>query len=129
MTADVARFVPKVHPASRPAEAEDPLLMEGRCVAGDPDLMLRCVVQEYAGLGWGAEQVLGLFADPDYPALGELQCRYGSAGLRERVEGLLRPARLPTFRVSVWEAPESGPEPEAIELGVLAPGRGGDDHG
>jgi hypothetical protein len=125
MTPDACRFVPKVHPARRPAEAEDPLLMEARCVAGDPELMLRCVVQEYAGLGWGAEQLLGLFMDPDYPALCELRRRYGLAGLRERVERLLGP----TFQVSVWEAPESEPEPELMELGVLAPRHGGDDHG
>jgi hypothetical protein len=128
MTPDAGRFVPKVHPASRPAEPEDPLVMEAFCVAGDPELMLRCLVGEYAALGWDAEQILGLFEDPDYTALCELRQRFGPAGLRARVADLLGPARAVAFQVAVWEAPEVEPERELLQLGIRTPWHEGDDH-
>jgi hypothetical protein len=128
MTAGAPRFVPKVHPASRSAEPEDPLLMQAISVEGDPDLMLRCVVQEFLSMGWDVEQILSLFEDPEYPALCELGQYYGVTGLRERIAGLLGPVHRLPFEVVMWEAPESKPEPELLELGVLAPRQGGDDH-
>lgn len=120
MTAEASRFVPKVHPASRPAEAEDPLAFEAISLQGDPELMLQCVVQEYAWMGWEAEQILGLFRDPFYPALRELWDRYGEAELRQRIAGLLQQTGVFHFQVSIREEaePEEEEEPPLLELGI-----------
>jgi hypothetical protein len=113
------RFVPKVHPASRPAEADDPLTLHATAVAGDPEIMLECFVQEYAWMGWGTEQVLTLFRDPNYPALYALLGHYGEDGVRRRVAAVL--GRMGSFHVSgvVRDDPEPDDDgPDLIELGT-----------
>jgi hypothetical protein len=131
------RFVPKVHPATRPAEADDPLEMHAIPLPGDPELMLRCVVEEYARAGWDAGQVLGLFEDPFFPALAGLRRHFGAAGLRERVTDLV--GRTGVFQLRVTErappapAPSGEAGPELVVLGIPASwrapaGPGGSDH-
>jgi hypothetical protein len=113
------RFVPKVHPVSRPAEADDPLTLHATPVAGDPEVMLECLVQEYAWMGWDTEQILTLFRDPNYPALNALLCHYGEDGVRRRVAAVL--GRMGSFHVSgaVRDDPEpDDDEPDLIELGT-----------
>jgi hypothetical protein len=115
------RFVPKVHPATRPVEPEDPLTLYATPVAGDPEVMLQCLVQEYAWLGWGLEQILGLFRDPCYPALHRLWQVYGEAGIRERIAPLLAQTGVFRFKETVREDPETEEEmPDLIELGIPA---------
>ncbi|HEY7158371.1 MAG TPA: hypothetical protein VH575_30785 [Gemmataceae bacterium] len=131
MTTESSRFVPKVHPANRPVEAEDPLSLHAISLEGDPELMLHCVVQEYAWMGWGSEQILSLFRDPFYPALRELWDRYGEANLRERIARLIQQTGIFHFQVTIREEPEPKPEeaePELVELGIPAQWRveGGD---
>jgi hypothetical protein len=123
MTAESSRFVPKVHPATRPAEAEDPLALEAVSLEGDPELMLQCVVQEYAWMGWEGEQILSLFRDPFYPALHELWDRYGEANLRERIADLIRHTGVFHIQLTIRERPESESEElahELVELGIPA---------
>ena len=132
MNSEPSRFVPKVHPATRPAEADDPLSLHAVSLEGDPEQMLHCVVQEYAWMGWGGEQILNLFRDPFYPALRELWDRYGEANLRERIAALIQQTGVFHFRVTIREElePESEKgEPELIELGIPAQWRAkGSDH-
>src|SRR5215831_5989858 len=119
MTTDRARFVPKVHPATRAVQPDDPMTLEATPVAGDPEVMLRCLVQEYAWMGWDAEQILGLFHDPYYPALHGLLGLYGEGGVRQRVLELLRQTGVFHFQATVHDEPESDePEPELIQVGV-----------
>ncbi len=124
------RLVPKVHPATRPVEADDPLAPCATAVGGDPEVMLECLVQEYAWMGWDVSHILRLFGDPGYPALNGLLDHYGADGVRRRVAAVL--ARMGVFRVSgtVRDDPEpEDDEPELIQLGtrrVLAPK--GDSH-
>jgi hypothetical protein len=113
------RFVPKVHPATRPVEADDPLALCATSVSGDPEVMLECLVQEYAWMGWGVPQILRLFGDPGYPALNGLLDHYGIEGVRRRVAAVL--GRMGVFRVSgtVRDDPEpEDDEPELIDLGT-----------
>ncbi len=126
------RFVPKTHPATRAVEPDDPLGLHATAVGGDPDVMLECLVQEYAWMGWNVQQILALFHDPFYPALNALLRRYGEDGIRHRVATVL--ARTGAFRVSGTvrdepEPPEDDHEPELIELGVArALAAKGDSH-
>lgn len=113
------RFVPKVHPATRPIEPEDPMTLNGIGLIGDPEIMLECLVQEYSWMGWNAEQILQLFHDPSYPALRELSQSYGVEGIRQRVEALVRQTGI--FHVHVTERAEpepTEPELELVELGL-----------
>jgi hypothetical protein len=116
------RLVPKVHPATRPVEPEDPLTLHATPVAGDPEVMLRCLVQEYAWMGWDLEQLLSLFRDPFYPALNALRHLYGDTGLRERLDSILKETGVFHCQVSVREEEEPAePEPELIQLGMRGP--------
>jgi hypothetical protein len=77
-------------------------------VQGDPALMLQCLVQEFAGMGWDVETLMALFHSPDYPVLNQLLAYYGEEVVRERVGALLD--ELGVFRVHEVIAPD--PEPE-----------------
>jgi hypothetical protein len=120
------RFVPKVHPATRAVEPEDPLSLHATPAVGDPEVMLHCLVQEYAWMGWDGESILGLFRDPSHPVLNGLFERFGEPSLRERIAGVLANTGVLRFRESVREEVEPA-EPELIELGIRLPApRGGD---
>jgi hypothetical protein len=122
-------LVPKVHPLARPVEADDPLALHATAVAGDPEVMLECLVQEYAWMGWDVPRVLHLFGDPHYPALNALLSHYGPDGVRRRVAAVL--GRMGVFRVSgtVRDEPEPDDEPELIQLGTRrVPTSKGDSH-
>jgi hypothetical protein len=119
MATDTQRFVPKVHPASRPVEPEDPLTLHATAVAGDPEVMLQCLVQEYAWMGWDAQEILQLLRDPFHPALHALWCLYGEAGLRDRLTAVLKQTGTLRFEAAVREEPEDvEEEPELIQLGI-----------
>jgi hypothetical protein len=100
------RFVPKVHPATRPVEPEDPMTLNATPVAGDPEVMLRCVVQEYAWMGHGAEEILALFRDPFYPALRGMLEANGEDVIRKKIEAILTTMGVFQFRASVRESPQ-----------------------
>lgn len=133
MTASNKNLVPKVHPATRAVEPDDPYILNATPVAGDPEVMLRCVVEDYGWMGWSAEQLVALFHDPGYPALNALLEFYGEEGIRERIAQALHPCAAFQVRVEMTEADE---EPDAheeplIELGIRAwspakPQAGGD---
>jgi hypothetical protein len=124
------RFVPKVHPASRPAEADDPYLLHATPVAGDVEVMLECIATEYAWLGCNADQLMELFRDPGYPLLNAVLHHYGADALRQRLGSVLR--RMGVFHVSgsISDAPEpADEEPDLVQLGILARPRAGENHG
>ena len=113
------RMVPKVHPVTRAVGEDDPMELYATPVSGDPDAMLRCFVQEYAWMGWDAEQILGLFHDPCYPALNGLLYAYGPSAIRSRITSILAQTGVFRFEGYVREdpVPESD-EHDLIELGV-----------
>jgi hypothetical protein len=114
------RLVPKVHPSTRPVEPEDPLTLHAALVPGDPEVMLQCLVQEYAWMGWGAGQILGLFHDPFYPALHALLLWFGEDALHDRVSALVRQSGVFCVEGVVAEVPEpaEAEEGELIQLGL-----------
>jgi hypothetical protein len=125
MTTRPENFVPKVHPATRAVEPDDPLALHATPVAGDPEVMLRAVVQEYAWLGWDADQVLALFRDPFYPVLNDLRDALGEEALGERIGAIFRRTGVYRFRATVREAPEEV-EAELVQIGPMRVG--GDRH-
>jgi hypothetical protein len=128
MDSAAGRFVPKVHPATRPVEADDPMTLHATPVEGDPDAMVRAVVQEYAWMGWDSEQILGLFRDPFYPMLHALRLALGEAGVQGRIDDVYRRQGVYRFRSTIVEEPDvADAEPELVQIGPLRPG--GSRHG
>jgi hypothetical protein len=118
MTA-VDRYVPKVHPATRPVEPEDPLTLNATLVEGDPEVMLMCLVQEYAWMGWGLEEMLELFRDPFFPALHHLWQMWGEEGVRERITNCLRETAVFRCQGTVRDEPEE-PDAGLVAIGIPA---------
>jgi hypothetical protein len=128
-------FVPKVHPATRGVEPEDPMSLNATAAPGDPEVMLRCVVQEYAMMGMNVDLIMTLFRDPFYPALNALLSALGEAALRQRVESIIQQIGVLRFHVVEAPADPSQEVAELIELGLpdhFQPGTraavGGYDH-
>ena len=93
--------VPKIHPATREILPDDPLQMHGIEVPGDADLMLRLLVEEYARIGWGGEQIMQLARDDKRKRDRELQKLYGEQRMVRRVSEIL--SRCGVIRVNTQE--------------------------
>jgi hypothetical protein len=81
---------------------DDPLDLHGIEVSGDPELMLRMLVEEYARLGANTEFILELARDPFYQAFHGLWRSFGEVGLRRRVNEII--GRCGVVRVKTVEA-------------------------
>ena len=79
-------------------EPDDPMQLAGALAHGDPGLMLDCLVEEYAHMGFDAERILELF-QPGYAATHALLLALGPEAVRQRVGEVL--ARCGVLRVSV----------------------------
>lgn len=110
-----SRMAPKVHPLEREAAPEDPWTLHAEPVAGDPEVMLDCLVQEFVALGWDRERLLHLFAHPGYPVLNELLALFGPEHVRSRVEMFLGPVDGLRFRVVESDDVEDLDDVEGIE--------------
>jgi len=111
------RWVPKVHPATRPMEAEDPLELHGVLLDGNPVEMVRCVMEEFAAMGWSRQELLRLFRDPEYPGLVSIARSLGWSTIEAVAEDVTH--RYGRFRIRVqYVAPpeDHEREPETIDL-------------
>jgi hypothetical protein len=95
------------HPKDRPAEPADPFQLFAGGVAGDPRLMLDCLVEEYSRMGYDAHALLRLFEDPEFLATHGLRGLFGADAIRERVREVL--ARCGVLRVRVSALPRCDP--------------------
>lgn len=103
MSESQATLEKKIHPATREMLPDDPLDLHGFEIPGDPELMLRLLVEDYARMGWSLDALLDMARNPFYAALHGLLLRFGETGLRERATAVLR--RVGVMRVRVVEAP------------------------
>jgi hypothetical protein len=113
-------FVPKVHPATRPVEADDPMNLFAVEVPGDPELMLRLLVEEYARMGWGLDALVGLFRDPFYVAAHGLWLHYGEEELKLRLAAML--GRVGVVRTKTTQVPPTERLTQ-IDLSTAAKGK------
>jgi hypothetical protein len=107
--------VPKIHPATRAVEPEDPLSLFGYEIEGDPELMLRMLVEEYARMGYDCDALMELARNPFYQAVYGLRQLLGEEELRCRVSRIL--ARCGVLRTS-WR--EALPAPDVVQLQLPA---------
>ena len=104
------------HPKDRPMEAEDPLQLNALELDGDPDVLLTCIVEEFARMGWDAEMILRNFSQPEFQGPYRLLKRLGPEGARERVEQIL--ARCGVWRMREVQQPVEEPESELVNVTV-----------
>jgi hypothetical protein len=90
MPSSSENLVQKVHPVTREMLPEDPLDLHGIEVPGDPDLMLRLLVEEYSRMGAGVEVIMQLARDPFYQAFHGLQRHFGDDELYRRVNEIIK---------------------------------------
>jgi hypothetical protein len=109
-------LVPKVHPATREVLPVDPLNLHGIEVPGDPALMLRLLVEEYARLGAGTEQILNLARNPFYQSFHGLFRLLGEQELRRQVSAILR--RCGVIRVRTLE--QAPPPEQVVQINLTA---------
>ena len=114
MLLDLTNAAPKVHPATRAVEPDDPMDLHGVEVDGDPEIMLRMLVEEYARMGCGLDELLDLCRQPFYVGFHGLLQFYGEAELTRRVRGIL--SRCGVFRVATRETPP--PSEQLVQLDV-----------
>jgi hypothetical protein len=114
----MSTLVPKVHPLTREAAPEDPMELMAQPVVGDPAVMLECILQEFAWMGWNTQELLGLFQHPGYPLLCELREFYGDEEIRRQVAGLVARWGVLRFRETIAEPEEDDEdhEPQLVQL-------------
>jgi len=117
-------YVPKVHPATRSVEPDDPMNLYAVEIPGDPELMLRLLVEEYARMGFGLEALLGLFRDPFYVAAHGLWLHYGEAELQRRLTVLL--GRVGIIRTTTRVSPPASER--LVQIDLSAATKGSADH-
>lgn len=123
-------WVPKVDPRTRPLEAEDPLELVAQPGLGDPQQMLRCLLEEFLAMGWEPQALARLFHDPSYPLLVQLErCVGAETVARCLVELVERGAQLRVIE-QIAEEPDEVDEPQTLLTILPCPtvaGREGDD--
>lgn len=123
MIRDDERFVPKVHPATREIETDDPMELVANPAPGDPDVMLDCMIQEFAWQGYNADDLMRLFLNPEYPVLNQLLDCYGLEEVRRRVDQTLGGFDAFSVRAVIDKTPDPDEDhEELIELTVRTRG-------
>lgn len=77
------------HPADRPVEPDHPMMLNAGAVAGDMELMARCMIEEMLKVGLPAQQLRAMSHDAEYQALWSMRRALG-ARLDEIIDEALR---------------------------------------
>ena len=80
-------------------EPNDPMELVCERIPGDTGFLVRCLVEEFAQIGYGAEDLLTLFTEPVYPLLNGILRTEGETSVRALIEEVL--AGCGTLRVKV----------------------------
>lgn len=123
MPLNFEQFVPKVHPATREIEADDPMELMAEIAPGDPEVMLNCMIEEFGWQGYDAEGLMRLFLDPEYPVLNQLLDYFGPTEVRSRIDAARTGFDAFSVRTVIDETPE--PDEDHDELIELTVRKGG----
>ncbi len=88
------------HPRNKPLEVDDPMLLRGQSVEGDPEIMLASLVEEFASMGWDATAIVELFERPFFQATSRLRDLFGPDEIRLRIEDVLKRCGVQRFEES-----------------------------
>jgi hypothetical protein len=97
------------HGSQKQAESSDPLEMVGALLAGgDTHYLARCLIEELAGLGYGADEIFALCLDPEYAGLHMILRREGTLVLWRLIRETLAGCGVTRVSVEEFRAPEEG---------------------
>ncbi len=105
------------HPKDRPLEAGDPMQLTGVEIEGDPLVMLDCIVEEYAGMGWDQSMIIEAFSQPFYQGLYGLTRHFGAEAVQQRIGAILSRCGVMRVKTVELEAPE-GPDFETVPITI-----------
>ncbi|MCR4300074.1 MAG: hypothetical protein NUV51_00505 [Sulfuricaulis sp.] len=74
--------------------------MQAESVAGDQRVMLQCLIEEFARMGWNANQIARLFENPFFLASHGLAKQLGREAVHECIEQTLQRCGVFHFKVS-----------------------------
>jgi hypothetical protein len=117
---DLSRAKP--HPKDRAVEPDDPMNLHAVELDGDPNLMLRVLVEEYARMGCDVESLLELCREPFYRGFHGLLLHFGEEELRRRIIAIL--ARCGVTRVRMVREQPADEQLVQIALPSGQPERG-----
>ncbi|MGQ0553150.1 MAG: hypothetical protein ACT4PU_08005 [Planctomycetota bacterium] len=96
------------HPRDRAIEPEDPMLLTGEPVNGEPLFMLDSLIEEFAGQGWDKPHILRLFDSPFFQATWGLRQTLGLPLIEARIDTVLERCGVRRFRTA-FNAAAAGP--------------------
>ncbi|MEE9248162.1 MAG: hypothetical protein V3U79_05650 [Dehalococcoidia bacterium] len=67
-------------------DPEDPMELVGVEVAGDSDMVMEGIIQEYLNMGWSPSAIFFLFRSPNYMATHRVYKEKGEAYVKERIK-------------------------------------------
>ena len=85
-------------------DLDDPMQPTGEALFGDPELMLTCMVEEFAALGHSEAELLEMFADPFFQAATLLREKFGADGVADRVSRVIE--RCGVISVKTYVTPD-----------------------
>jgi hypothetical protein len=83
-------------PESKSSDPDDPMEIKAAVIAGDERLMMECLIEEFAHLGWDARKIARMFDEPRFLAAHGLEKRFGRQVVLDCIEHTL--ARCGVFR-------------------------------
>ncbi len=83
-------------------DPDDPMEIKADVIAGDERLMMECLIEEFAHLGWGAKKIARMFDEPFFLASHGLEKRFGRQAVLECIEHTL--ARCGVFHFEMEES-------------------------
>ena len=89
---------------AKPAAPDDPMQVRGDSVPGDQQVMLQCLIEEFAHIGWNAHQIGLLFENKFFLASHGLAERLGQKAVRECIEQTLQRCGVFHFEMSESKA-------------------------
>jgi hypothetical protein len=84
---------------SKTPQPDDPFEMGAEMVEGDPTVMLTCLIEEYARMGWDAGRIARIFDNPFFLASHGLAKRFGRGAIHAFIEHTVRRCGVYRFQV------------------------------
>ncbi len=72
------------------SDPDDPMRVKVGLAEGDPHLMLDGLIEEYAAMGWDANQIAEIFESPFFLATHGLTQLFGPEVIHRRIEQILQ---------------------------------------
>ena len=102
------------HPRDRAMQADDPMMLEPVELDGDPEIMIDCLIEEFARMGWDMPTIVRMFDDPFYEGPHRARQLYRADAFEKRVRRVL--ARCGTMRVRLVEIADDQPQEKPVTL-------------